>query len=259
MGKEVKGKFTLIELLIVIAIIAILAGMLLPALNSAREKARAISCTNKIRQIVLGGHLYAGDFNGYLSRPTQEYATHTELYSYVTGDNRSEMAWKLSNPKYKIFECPNRTNDNLLADTVAACSSRSYWPRKTLAVIGYAQTIGGMDTYPAGGWGYNNAGMYTKGYIKRPVEQKISLLYPKTIILIESHVAGIVGQTGGVYKVMVSGGYPSANVANNIENVNRIDYRHKNFANAGILDGSVKPYKWGTNYINRGINWAPPD
>ena len=65
-GKGCKSlNFTLIELLIVIAIIAILAGMLLPTLNKARVKARESSCVNNQKQLAMAMLMYCDDNRGY--------------------------------------------------------------------------------------------------------------------------------------------------------------------------------------------------
>ncbi|OGV49015.1 MAG: hypothetical protein A2017_15665 [Lentisphaerae bacterium GWF2_44_16] len=70
--------FTLIELLIVIAIIAILSGLLLPALKMARESARAIECTGRMRQCGTAYFSYCSDnkdIGAPASEPDGQYST----------------------------------------------------------------------------------------------------------------------------------------------------------------------------------------
>ena len=87
-----RGSFTLLELLIVIAIIVILMSMLLPALNKAKELSRSMVCLNNLKQNGLAASSYISDSNGKIIIYTSqegEMTWATKLYytAYIKNMN----------------------------------------------------------------------------------------------------------------------------------------------------------------------------
>lgn len=106
--------FTLIELLIVIAIIAILAALLLPALNKARARARDATCSGNLRQIALALQSYTNDNQGFVMAymdTRQNYRKwQTALMPYLyPGENfklAGGSAYLVDGIPRPIFRCP---------------------------------------------------------------------------------------------------------------------------------------------------------
>lgn len=121
-----KKDFTLIELLVVIAIITILAGMLLPALNSARKKVRVTSCLSNLKQIGLALISYKNDWNGYLPREGDSVSTKDFLWC---GPNNNDGTKLINNivPYIKDYRirrvCPEVPNMNKQSEN---CDFKTY-------------------------------------------------------------------------------------------------------------------------------------
>lgn len=96
--------FTLLELMVVIAVIAIIAGLLMSAVSSARNRAKRTVCLNNLKQVNLGLRMYCDDANDKSpdtgSSTSVRYKQFMKSYVGLKGD---------ASPEDKIFACPADT------------------------------------------------------------------------------------------------------------------------------------------------------
>ena len=221
--------FTLIELLVVITIIAILASMLLPALQNARGKAQAIRCAGNLKQIALANSMYADGHDGY-------------FVTYSTSSGRS------GNGRYW---CGVKNGDNF--DLAAASFLSPFIGDGGAVMTCPSARVADLSAAPnGGGYGYNGKwfGGYSAPYIKLSRMKKLAqtvmfadcaasgksasaydairlsvYLYPKFCYTAED------GSTFTTYSSLTSG---------------TTHFRHSRLANAAWGDGHVSAEAIGT-------------
>jgi type II secretion system protein G len=101
-----KKGFTILELLIVVIIIGMLAGLILPVLSQAREKARRTTCINNLKQFSAAYEMYAEDY-------FEKFPADKEGLYNADGINRTTSIYPnyISSPK--VFWCPSSISRNL--------------------------------------------------------------------------------------------------------------------------------------------------
>lgn len=108
-------RFTLLELLVVISIMAMLICILLPALSLAKGKAKALQCASNLKQCGIGFELYASDYNGYMipskTPPPPSSGTGYSIYWFdvMCGDTGWTPFINERTMAKSILNCPSDT------------------------------------------------------------------------------------------------------------------------------------------------------
>ena len=119
---DCRSGFTLVELLVSLAIIGLLLALIVPAIQQARSAARRVECTSHLKQIGLAVHNYESD-NRQLPFTSQgagllfsllpyldQGAEHKRLFTLLTGDVSDQATALTTAAKVSVYLCPDDTN-----------------------------------------------------------------------------------------------------------------------------------------------------
>ncbi len=222
-GREARA-FTLIELLVVIAIIGILAAMLLPALSSAREKARSTTCVSNLRQINLGIRLYTDDNGGHM--PTPSYGAGVNEFGDPVGP------WPKLLDRYMPRRTP--TGVNPPPNRVFTCPS-AIFPgyAKTAINLTYSCT-GAMLGFNAAGTGLTSSQPRKEATVgTNPSETPLVVEGKRNPSSTSANARSNTGWNAPYASTDLGSAGPSA--------CYYLDFRHKDSMNISFFDGSVRP------------------
>ena len=163
-----KGGFTLIEMLVVVAIISLLAAILFPVFSAVREKARAASCASNLKQIGLGLMQYQQDYDEQM--PIGAYYTPANTTSLGAGWYGSIYPYVKSTD---VARCPSdmtkASKGGFLIVSYAAnmnlagpykYSRLSSWQKPSVTVMAceFGRAVAKLDLGDEGYWAVKNAG-----------------------------------------------------------------------------------------------------
>lgn len=242
-----KRYFTLIELLIVIAMIAILAALLLPALNKARDRARQISCSSNLKQVASGFLFYTGDANDMLpiAGKKRDYGKSEDGWPVSCGRylgiSFSPKQWRAKT----IYLCPGDTSG---IHTTVVTTGATEWGAK----LSYAINVGVIDWVndPKSRWlRAGNTGEHT-------ASPRITSLKntSRTVLLGEMH-----NNYATIHSYHFSNlAYKNAGQASlevGLRNDNQLGF-HSGRANYAFIDGHIAAMKYSET-AREEANWWP--